>query len=263
MQRNDRKNLQEVRLDAPRAVDDLASLALSRVATSKIYTEPANPKPDLTLRLLESVMDRSREEHRKVVEQMLDTGISPEAIADIYIPEVARQMGAEWEADVSGFAQVTLGSSRLQALLRDLDDIWDTGYSGIGIDTRHLVRVMTVPGAQHTLGASVVSTRLRRLGCSVRLQVGRTEAVEDTTEGPDRCDAIFISASQNDPPDGVAILIEGLRRDATNPPPIVLGGTFLDAIENAKSETGADFVTLDPVAALEFCGIMPTLVEGP
>lgn len=263
MPRSDKKNLQQLRHEGPRAVDDLASLALSRVATRKVYTEPANPKPDVTLRLLESVMDRSHEAYRDVVSRMLDKGISPEAIADIYIPEVARQMGTEWEADVSGFAQVTLGSSRLQVLLRDLDDIWDTGYSGIGIDTRNLVRVMTVPGAQHTLGASVVSTQLRRLGCSVRLQVGRTEAAEETAEGPDRCDAIFVSASRSDPPDGVAILIAGLRRDAIDPPPIVLGGTLLDAVENAKRETGADFVTLDPVAALEFCDIMPTLVRGP
>ncbi|MCA1775846.1 MAG: hypothetical protein LC676_09635 [Loktanella sp.] len=251
-----------MRQDAPGVVDDLASFALSRVATRKVYTSPANPKPDVTLRLLESVMDRSHEAHRAVVSQMLETGISPEAIADIYIPEVARQMGTEWEADVSGFAQVTLGSYRLQVLLRDLDEIWDTGFSGIGVDTRNLVRVMTVPGAQHTLGASVVSTQLRRLGCSVRLQVGRSDADDDSQNGPDRCDAIFISASRSDPLGGVAVLIAGLRGDAMDPPPIVLGGTLLDAVENAKTATGADFVTLDPVAALEFCGIMPTLRVG-
>lgn len=253
MSSKDARDSKALRSTTPRAVDDLASLALSRVAGRKIHVGPVQPTPEVTNRLLEATMHRSPETHRAVVAQMLEAGITPEAIADIYIPEVARRMGTEWEDDVSGFAQVTLGSAHLQSLLRDLDSIWDTGHSGIGKDARPLVLVMTIPEAQHTLGATILSTQLRRLGCSVRLQAGRSVVLPEDDRSPDTCDAIFASASRSDPASDVARMIAGLRREMTPPPPIVLGGTILDVVDDPLAATNADFATLDPVAALAFC----------
>ena len=242
--------------DTPRAVDDLAATALARVAPCRVHTETATANPKISRRLLDSVMQRSGESQRAVVDGMLRAGVSPEALVDIYIPDVARRMGSEWETDEASFAHVTVGSSRLQGLLREMDEIWDTRPSGSGRDVRPLICVLTVPGAQHTLGATVLTTQLRRLGCSVKLQTSPTEA--DVPSLCANCDAIFISAAKSDKADAVARLVSDLRGGTgATYPPIVLGGSLLDGAEGLKSLTGVDHVARDCVAALEVCGIDP------
>lgn len=251
MTENDRKTPEVRRAAGLRDLDDFASLVLKRVSERRIYVAAPVTQSNLADRLLEAAMQRSAEQPREVVASMLRAGISPEAVADLYIPEAARRMGREWENDTSGFASVSIGSSHLQTLLRELNDIWELGYSGIGTDARPVVVVMTVPGSQHVLGATVLTTQLRRLGCSVQ----RTAQLEEI-DPREPCGAIFISASASDGADRVRSLIADLRSAMkSETPPIILGGALLEGLDDAARRTGADLATIDPLQALDHCNI--------
>ena len=59
--------------------------------------------------------------------KMLADGVPPERICEKYIPAVARQMGDDWCTDDLSFTTVTIGTARLQYLLREIGRIRDAG----------------------------------------------------------------------------------------------------------------------------------------
>ena len=187
-----------------------------------------------------------------IVQRLRDMGLSDHSIIDHYIPETARRLGADWVADRLGFADVTIGSAKLQSMLRDLveDD-----------NARHLrargagVAVIVMASDYHTIGAMVLTMQLRRLGISTRLLIGVD--FEDSLPAlrADRFDAVFISASSTKMLSELQVFIRKLRREAGAGMPIVVGGSILGTNDDIKTLTGADFATTDPVEALQLCSL--------
>ena len=103
------------------AVDTLASLAneaLKVLAKQRVEgTVTLGDKPMAFLRRSILMFDSRSTD---IVQRLRDMGISDHAIIDHYIPETARRLGADWVADRLGFADVTIGSAKLQSMLREL-----------------------------------------------------------------------------------------------------------------------------------------------
>ncbi len=103
--------------------------------------------------------------------------ISPTLFADRYVPEIARRLGKGWEDDTMSFAQVTMGASRLQAILREIGADWAADQGALASMThaeRSTILMIVPPGEQHTLGVFVLIGQLRRRGVSVCLRIGPT-----------------------------------------------------------------------------------------
>ena len=88
--------------------------------------------------------------------------ISVESIFLDLLAPAARQLGTQWEADVTDFANVTLGVSRLQRIMRRLGDTFlqrdqprQRGESAL---------LTIIPGEQHSFGLSMVAEFFRRAG---------------------------------------------------------------------------------------------------
>ncbi len=232
-------------------IDDLAARALSDVAARYPRWKRGISEAHVD-RLMGAVMGRSEESYRPVARRMLSGGIAPETIADEYIPAVARRMGEEWTQDTASFADVTIGSARLQSMLRDLSTCWTADR----MDTTGSAMVIVPQNVHHTLGASVLTTQLRRTGISVRLCVGMDPRALKVALDHGEFDAVIISASINERIDMVRTIVD-LAHSATGSkrPPVILGGTILDQRVNVQRVTGADLATVDLREAMEFCGL--------
>ena len=192
---------------------------------------------------------------KTTLNQVIADGVPADVIADHYVPAIARELGEQWCVDQLSFAAVTIGSSRLQAMLRMLGPNWSgdsaehDGAPGILLVVPHEV--------YHTLGAIVLSGQLRRKGVSVKLLLGGrprevAERVASTTY-----DGIFISSSIGETLESLRQIVDAVRTSTHTPPPIVIGGTILDVetVENVTALTGADHATKIPDEALRLCGL--------
>ena len=233
------------------AVDTLASLAneaLKVLAKQRVGGRSSVENKPMEV-LLSSILQMDARAN-DIVAQLRELGLQDHDIIDLYIPEAARRLGVDWVADRLGFADVTIGSSRLQSMLRELvekDGIEDPAARTAG------VAVVVMASDYHTLGAMVLTMQLRRLGISTRLLIGVDFENSLPALRADRFDAVFISASSTKMLAELKIFIKKLRREAGSRTPIVVGGSILETNEDIKTLTGADFATRDPAEALQLC----------
>lgn len=180
-------------------------------------------------------------------------GIDPGAILDGYIPAAARELGDRWCRDELSFADVTIGTARLQAILRELS-------------TPHATDTMTAPDAPsvmlivpadefHTLGGMAAASQMRRMGLSVCLCLGQSEDDILHKASSRQFDMISISVSCRSRLETVRHLVNRLRAAAPKGTPVVIGGMILGNSEDVPALTGADFATSDVREALRLCGV--------
>ena len=217
----------------------------------------------LLARLEDAALSSERVACRDVVQDALATGFAAELLVDCYIPEVSRRLGEQWCADQIGFANVTIGVSRLQSMLRDVGLDWSGDV--IGNPAAPTIMLIIPQDAHHTLGAMVVGSQLRRLGVSVRMMLGIR--LEDLATRLQRSSfqAVFISSSSGEKLETLSRIVDVVKASAVNAPPVVVGGSLLDVetSENVTALTGADYATKIPSEALELCGISKILHSEP
>ena len=241
-------NLRKGRSEKPvELVESLANEALKFLARQRVSGR-FSVSETYVERLHAAVLDGSEDRRWALVEDMLADGIGLDAIIDIYVPTVARRLGVEWCEDDLGFAQVTVGSARLQGLMHELSRrTRPQSASDFG------VAVMVIGEEYHTLGALVLTSQLRRLGVSVRLLIGARGGVvaQDVADG--HFDAVFISASHSETLEDLAKFVKILKREMNAGTPIIIGGPILENCEDVAASTGAHFATSDVVEALRVC----------
>lgn len=203
------------------------------------------------------ILRRGTPFHTDPVTDLRRQGIAPAAILDDYIPAAARELGERWTRDELGFADVTIGTARLQALLRDLSA--PALVESMPADDAVNAMLIVPADEYHTLGGMAAASQLRRMGLSVCLCLGQTEDEVVQKAAVRRFEMIAISASGRDRVGSVRRLVAGLRRVAPVPVPVVLGGRIAEEGEDLCALTGADFVTSDTREALQLCALpIPT-----
>jgi methanogenic corrinoid protein MtbC1 len=246
----DRRNINANKYTAA-GVPDAASVA----KVSLVPDIASISDPEILLQLKNAVLDTLPETGNTVSRQLVTSGVHPDDLADHYIPEVARDLGDRWCSDKLSFAEVTIGASRLQAMLRSLGSHWSGAFTPrAGAASILLIVPQEI---YHTLGALVLSGQLRRKGCSVKLALGsRPKDVADTVIGT-TFDAVFISSSRGETLESLRLIVEAVKTSLLSPPPIVVGGTILEVEtkEIVTALTGADYATKIPDEALRLCGL--------
>ena len=61
---------------------------------------------------------------KEIIQSMLVKGVSINNVFEEYIPDVARLLGDYWVKSMLSFAQVTLATSRLQSIARELEPLY-------------------------------------------------------------------------------------------------------------------------------------------
>lgn len=207
-------------------------------------------------RLHKAAIANSGETCLEVAEVMMASGIRAEDIADRYIPHIARQLGEEWCDDDMSFSLVSIGTARLQVLLRDLGREWAAQSAANPLTEDNAALVIVTAEVHHTLGSMVLAGQLRRAGLSVRLSVGDSTAEVVRILQSGSFDAVMISASIFETLGSLRAVVDAIRQAIVPAPPIVMGGTILDQAADVQALTGADLTTVDLKEALEFCDLM-------
>jgi MerR family transcriptional regulator, light-induced transcriptional regulator len=242
--------LGKVRRDYAGGLADVAHWALELLAARRASAVPRLRK-DLFEMFSAAVTDPDEARLGACLAHLVRERVGAAEVADLYIPELARWLGAEWMDDRLSFVQVSLASARLQALLRAIGCAWSADAAAPGDDR---AVVLVVPqGEDHSLGAMVLSGQLRRLGVTVRLALGPDpgEVAEILRAG--RMAGVFISVSGTGQLAKARELVEEVRRFGPQGIPVVVGGVLLQANIDAARRLGADLVTSDLHAALEAC----------
>jgi hypothetical protein len=180
--------------------------------------------------------------------------VSAAALADLYIPEIARRLGKAWEDDRMSFAEVTIGSSRLQAILREIGAGWVADSTVGGKGGRTLLLVVPA-GEQHTLGAMVLAGQLRRRGISVCLKVGPGD--EDLVQllHTRSFDSAMLSVACVEKLASAAALAKTLKRETAGALPVALGGAAFLREGVVTIDCEADIQTSNIDEALQALGL--------
>ncbi|MCL3883073.1 cobalamin-dependent protein [Marivita sp. GX14005] len=187
--------------------------------------------------------------------RMLDSGIPAEMICEQFIPDVARLLGQGWCEDDITFTTVTIGSSRLQRILREIGSGKSDDCNGPIDAPETSVLLLMSHDADHTLGVMVLASKLRRAGISVKLSIGETTAALLDTMNSTRFGAIFMSACVEGDLPALRDLVGEIRKFETPTPPIVLGGQIVTQDNHSLDVAGVDKITNDLDQALLFCDI--------
>jgi methylmalonyl-CoA mutase cobalamin-binding subunit len=211
------------------------------------------------LQLIEAVIAEDPGAAARLLETLRARKIPLESLADHYLPEAARALGVLWSRDQADFVDVTIGTARLQALLRGLDS-----DAALDLSQRPVIGavLMIVPGGeQHTFGALVAASKLRRRGISVCLRLmPRTNELRDVLRGR-HFDGAMISVGARENLDMARKLVKLLRGSAESNVPVIVGGALLAECEDLARETGADAATNDLDRALALCGVQASVTQ--
>ncbi len=250
MQDDPERSAKDKRTSGGGAVASLATQALSVLASRRIGST-TRLSENMVDRLEQAVLDRNPERRLSVLTDLRSQGLTDLQIAEDLIPAVARKLGTAWCEDNMSFADVTIGSARLQALVRDLgspDPDPTTENAGT-------VAVVVPDGESHTLGAMVVTSKLRRMNLSVRLFLGTDSATVLKALERSDYDAVMLSASHSEKLAIIDDFVNKIRRVMRRPTPIILGGSVVDRGIAVERHVSADHITTDVEEALRLCGL--------
>jgi len=243
-------DISEVHLPKPQ-VEVLAARALETLASGVDRTGNGTPMAHL-FSLTEAYLDDDDRRRHDTLGRIMAQGLKGEDIVDNIIPDTARYMGELWAHDKLSFADVTIGTARLQETVRAI------GQRNTGIDGRRdkPAVLLVVPGSeQHTLGVFVAAEQFRRLGVFAHLVLGDNPAEIIRAVRKQQFAMVGISASTKRSLTRARELIKALKDGIPRFTPVVIGGPVTSMDLNLRAMTGADHVTSDASEALRLCGV--------
>lgn len=231
--------------------------SLARAAISVLARQSA-PTPEGLARRLETLSEAfvsPEEAHRHdALNKLAQEGVSIEDAIDYVIPATARLMGFRWANDSLSFAEVSIGSARLQETVRGLTTLQRREI----VKNRGTILLIVPYPEHHTLGVFVVADQLRRRGYDVHISVSQHARQVAERVKRFKYDMIGVTAAGRRTLASVKDLVEIIKQSVPRITPIIVGGSILDSGLDTVGITGADFATADIEAALEFCGLPKT-----
>lgn len=184
--------------------------------------------------------------------EITSAGVSLDDLIDRYIPAVARKLGDEWCEDSVTFASTTVGVARMQWLIRSLER--NPPYTKMGLNVSDVL-VLVPSGEQHTLGAVLLCSQLRRRGFHVDLMFDATAGSLELSKHKANTKAALISASAVSQMNELRALVTSSRRVMAKGASVVIGGTITSTNPDFKELSGADYVTNNVDDAVRLCAL--------
>lgn len=185
------------------------------------------------------------------VQSLRHSGMKVSEILYDAIPAIARQLGDAWLSDSVSFTTVTIGCARLQSLLMQLNSAPAQTRSSTQ-KNRQSCLIIVPEGAQHTLGALVLSKQMRDAGTHVKLELDAAPAQISNVSRSQTFDAILISASKSESTETLREMVSATRHKAGQSK-VIIGGGILEQNHDLVMATGTDYVTNDWQYALKLC----------
>jgi len=201
--------------------------------------------------MVRAVLSRGVFSADAVLAELRGYRLSTDAIIDLYVPATARILGVYWEEDKINFAEVTIGSLRLQSLVSEASD---TARIDFQIQQPEVNALVVVPQQeQHFLGASVLAGQLRRLGCDVAMSYDEDFGSLTTRLIAEKPDLVLITCARRETLDSVRNTVQVVRNSSAVPPTLAVGGAIKLAKEVVLELADADVVTNVAEEAVAVC----------
>ena len=170
------------------------------------------------------------------------------SIADIYLhylAAAARRLGEKWTSDELSFLEVTVGTSRILAIMRGMR----SALNERRVAAERLMIFAAVPNEQHTIGITMAADLFRREGWEIELLVGATH--DEILESVSSSEALVVGLTAHGEQSLAELirLIVGIR--IVNPAVCVLvSGHIVESADDIITLSGADGVANDIASAL-------------
>ncbi len=237
-------------------VSEFASAVITLLAQRsalKAKPDASAPRRDIIDSFVAAALSGTERAFEVLLGHFRKNRISYAMVADVYIPEAARQMGESWLNDELSWLEVSIATARLQSLLREIGAAWTADLA----DTlgQGAVLLLVPEGEQHTLGSMVAMGQLRRMGISVCLRFAPSHVEMANLLQDKEFDGVLISVATEERVKSATILVRFLRSMGKKLPPIVVGGPLVTVKPQLMSCIGADFYCIDIDTAMEAIGL--------
>ena len=236
--------------------DKIAPISLVNRALEELTNRAsagANRQRKSKIELLCSSLINQNETSSLLIRTMLESGISISDIYEKYIPDAARLLGKYWVQNKLSFVNVTLATSRLQAVAREFELLYIGSVSSGACGPEILI--ISPQGEQHTFGAQMISRKFRRLGASAYLSINNSKSEIRKIITKHQFKLIGLSISDYklcNPKNELKSTIDMIKKFKI---PIVAGGSLVHSYEGVLETLNLDLVTDDAMEALTYFNI--------
>ena len=175
----------------------------------------------------------------------------PDFVKVLFIETVARQLGKKWSGDDCSFVDVTIGTARLQEVIRLLSFEFRNLQPKNGAPC---VALLTPLGEQHTLMPKLLGLLFDAMGWSSQILDGKAVIGRQLNAAIEQADIVCIGWSNQRLKGEFNALVAAIRaqRSAPRLPIIVGGAAALDSIDFLVS-LGIDCICDSVYAASRIC----------
>ena len=182
------------------------------------------------------------------VQKFLDSGVSVDSILVDLLAPAARKLGQLWEQDQCDFVDVTLGTWRLQQVMREL--VYQNPPS-IPAKAAKSCLFASMPGDQHNFGPIMIDQIFAGAGWhSEVIPSPQRRDILDRVKNQS-LDLVGLTISRDCPVNAVRQLVTAIRSVSKNPAIVILiGGRAVMESPSLVEESGADSSAADARDAL-------------
>lgn len=188
---------------------------------------------------LEAVLGPDDDRPAELTRMLVSRGVPVEIIYLELVAPVARILGDMWTNDECDFLDVTIGTGRLQRVLRE-QSVGALTFPGTRRD-RGRVLLSCIPGEQHTLGLYMVGDLFLRDGWGVQVMTPDQDGDVAAFVREERFDVMGFSVASESRLLRLRSEIAAVRRASRNPHLIILiGGRVIAEHPELVTRVGAD-----------------------
>jgi methanogenic corrinoid protein MtbC1 len=235
------------RLNKPKASNEEGWLETPTPTPSKQGDVLADEEIDRITQLLLSTEDGAFE---LAITVLKTHGVSINYIVLDLIPTIAGRLGKQWEDDTLSFAEVSIGTNKLERVIHKLDYLFQV--TQLEKRGNHSILITTFPESQHSLGTLILSNYFIHSGWRVyRPENNSLKSISKELETNSR-DAIAISISCDEQLQQLPNIISTLREKSQNPKIMVLiGGPLYNKAPAKFSHIQADITAFTPEESVQ------------
>lgn len=166
------------------------------------------------------------------------------------IPTIARRLGKQWEDDTLSFAEVSIGTQKLERVIHKLDYLFQVTQLEKRGD--HSILISVFPESQHSLGTLILSNYFIHSGWRVyRPENNTLKSISRELEANSH-DAIAISISCDEQLQELPNIINLLREKSKNPKiQVLIGGPLYNEAPAKFAHIQADIKAFSPEESVE------------
>lgn len=172
--------LRQLKSQLPEAsVANLAREVIRQVAHDGTVDGVRAPGYPQIAELCEALISEDDHAGARYINAVRNDGATIATVYLNYLAAAARLLGTWWEEDRVGFAKVTIGTSRIYAIMRSIRR--ELPFTSLNPDRAAVFA--TVPGEEHVLGARMAADLFRKDGWDIELMIGKShdELIADIT----------------------------------------------------------------------------------